>query len=449
MRAVGKFIWRIVSAVLAFLFANYFALKIEHGFFVTVALIGVFLAINIYPSLFISNLKTEKLRNLANGTEALYVFLLSSAGSILFNVLGWFGKMNLPVFSEAIGMWIGNAIFAILIESVLFWNGMIRIFVASEQLAIKWRVIAVLCGLIPIVHLVVLGIMLSIVSREVKEENQKLVVNEKRKESQVCKTKYPMLFVHGVFFRDFRYLNYWGRISEELQKNGAIIFYGNQQSAATVEECGKELDARIRQICRDYGVDKVNIVAHSKGGLDSRYAISMCNAHEHVASLTTINTPHRGCEFADYLLSKIGPSQQQFVANAYNATLRKFGDHNPDFLGAVYDLTAKRCQELNEVVLDHPDVYYQSVGSTLKKSSGGRFPLNFTYQLAKYFDGPNDGLVGEKSFPWGERFQMLSSTGKRGISHGDMIDLNRENFKGFDVREFYVELLSDLKARGF
>ena len=206
-------------------------------------------------------------------------------------------KDESSVFSEAIGMWIGNALFVILIESVLFWNGMIRIFVTSEQLAIKWRVIAVLCGLIPIVHLIVLGMMLSIVSREVKEENQKLVVNEKRKELQVCKTKYPMLFVHGVFFRDFRYLNYWGRISEELQKNGAIIFYGNQQSAATVEECGKELDARIRQICRDHGVDKVNIVAHSKGGLDSRYAISMLGTHEYVASLTTINTPHRGCEF--------------------------------------------------------------------------------------------------------------------------------------------------------
>ena len=30
-----------------------------------------------------------------------------------------------------------------------------------------------------------------------------------------------------------------------------------------------------------------------------------------------------------------------------------------------------------------------------------------------------------------------------------MIDLNRENIKDFDVREFYVELVSDLKNRGF
>ncbi|MGN0374887.1 MAG: hypothetical protein ACI4EN_05245 [Butyrivibrio sp.] len=44
---------------------------------------------------------------------------------------------------------------------------------------------------------------------------------------------------------------------------------------------------------------------------------------------------------------------------------------------------------------------------------------------------------------------FLSTNGKRGISHGDMIDLNRENIPGFDVREWYVQLVADLKNRGF
>ena len=30
-----------------------------------------------------------------------------------------------------------------------------------------------------------------------------------------------------------------------------------------------------------------------------------------------------------------------------------------------------------------------------------------------------------------------------------MIDLVRENIDGFDVREFYVQLVADLKNRGF
>ena len=59
------------------------------------------------------------------------------------------------------------------------------------------------------------------------------------------------------------------------------------------------------------------------------------------------------------------------------------------------------------------------------------------------------GLVGKKSFPWGQSFQFLTVQGKRGISHGDVIDLNRENFDGFDVREFYVQLVSGLRQKGF
>ena len=48
--------------------------------------------------------------------------------------------------------------------------------------------------------------------------------------------------------------------------------------------------------------------------------------------------------------------------------------------------------------------------------SAGQFPLNMTYRLVHLFDEKNDGLVGEKSFSWGSRFQLLSVPKKRGIS---------------------------------
>ena len=255
--------------------------------------------------------------------------------------------------------------------------------------------------------------------------------------------------VHGVFFRDFKYFNYWGRIPDELMKNGATIYYGEHQSAASVDDSAKELEQRILQIVRETGCEKVNVIAHSKGGLDMRTAIAKTSAAPYVASLTTVNTPHRGCEFADYLLNKIPESQQQSVASAYNLAASKLGDTDPDFMSAVRDLTYESCSRRNETVKDVEGVYYQSVGSVLSKPSAGQFPLNMTYHLVNLFDGKNDGLVGEKSFPWGSSFLMLSTPGKRGISHGDMIDLNREDFDGFDVREFYVQLVSDLKRKGF
>ena len=214
-------------------------------------------------------------------------------------------------------------------------------------------------------------------------------------------------------------------------------------------DSAKELEKRIMEIIDETGCEKVNVIAHSKGGLDTRYALSMLGTNAYVASLTTINTPHRGCEFADYLLSKIPKAQQNALAKTYNTAFQKLGDEHPDFLAAVNDLTATACQDRNEIVKDVPGIYYQSIGSKLNKAFSGRFPLNFTYQLVKYFDGFNDGLVGEKSFPWGEDYRFVTIKGKRGISHGDMIDLNRENIDGFDVREFYVELVQELKERGF
>ena len=366
---------------------------------------------------------------------------------ILAGICGVFGA-GTGFFDQA-KIWILVCIVTFLVELTVFWVGIILVYVSSTQLGIKWRVWGAVCGWIPIVHLFMLGKIIRVTSEEVRTEQAKNDLNAARASEKICATRYPILFVHGVFFRDFEHLNYWGRIPGELEKNGAVCYYGNHNSAAAVKDSAVELRERIREIVEKTGCERVNIIAHSKGGLDSRCAISLEGMGPYVASLTTINTPHRGCEFADFLLSKIPKAQQQMVARTYNAAAAKLGDIDPDFLAAVYDLTHAKCMERNEQVQDSPLVYYQSFGSKLTKAVSGRFPLNFTHPLVKYFDGANDGLVGEASFPWGDHYQFLTNTKKRGISHADMIDLNRENIPGFDVREFYVQLVADLKKKGF
>lgn len=442
MKATGEVLLFLFDVAVVFALSNVIALKIPIGWQLLLWLL--FVLIQVSPCFFTSSLKTGSLRNSAAGCELLGIFLVSTGASIVFHILIFMGKIPGKEWSL-----IANILLVFFVELITFWNGIIRIYITSQQLGLRWRILGAVCGMIPVVHLIVLGKLLYVVIEEICFENNKILMDEARSADQICATKYPILMVHGVFFRDFRYLNYWGRIPKELETNGATIFYGNHQSAAAVADSAEELAQRIRQIKQETGCEKVNIIAHSKGGLDCRYALSKCGIAEDVASLTTINTPHRGCEFADYLLTKIPEKQQRAVANGYESVLKKLGDPNPDFLKAVYDLTASRCKEMNEVIHDMPGVLYQSIGSKLNVASGGRFPLNFSYRLVNSFDGANDGLVGEKSFPWGEDFRMLKVEGKRGISHGDMIDLNRENFKGFDVREFYVELVADLKKRGF
>jgi triacylglycerol lipase len=406
-------------------------------------LIPALLLINLSVGFLRANLCTRQLKWCNHGLVLLRIFLASTVVSIAFH-------LGLLIYWDEIGHWhiLASVLLCVVVEATVFWNGMICIFATSTQLGIRLRVVGALCGMIPIANLIVLGKMLRVVSLEIDFESQKEQYNRLRAEQQICKTRYPILLVHGVFFRDSSFFNYWGRIPKELEKNGAVVYYGEQHSAASVASCGEELRDRILAIVEDTRCEKVNIIAHSKGGLDSRFAISMLDAAPYVASLTTINTPHRGCEFADFLLTNAPDGLKEDVAITYNAALRKLGEPDADFMSAVTDLTASACTKRDRDMGQPDGIFCQSVGSVLRKASGGTFPLNLSYHLVKYFDGPNDGLVGEKSFRWGENYTLLEIKEQRGISHADMIDLNRENISGFDVREFYVQLVHDLKMRG-
>ena len=402
------------------------------------------LVCNLIPSFCGEGIYKARLRLCSHGNITLRLFVVYTLASLVVNIVFAFILLPLRWIDLLIGLGV-----CIGVGSVVFWNGIISVYLSSTQLGIKHRVIGALLGLVPVLNLIMLFKIIKITGREVCFEADKIRLNSARREDKVCETKYPILLVHGVFFRDYKLLNYWGRIPSELKKNGATVFYGKQQSALPVKKSASELSWEIRKIIERENCGKVNIIAHSKGGLDSRYAIQNYGIGEYVASLTTVNTPHRGCKFADYLLEKAPKKLVASVSKKYNGIFRALGDDSPDFLGAVSDLTSKRCTEFNKEVTDTKGVYCQSVGSIQKKARSGQFPLNLTYRLVNIFDGENDGLVGEESFPWGERYIINRAKGSRGISHADMIDLNREDIPGFDVREFYVQLVSDLKNRGF
>ncbi len=406
-------------------------------------LIPIFLFVNVFAGCLILKTKRKSLKICYHGTVLLVSFYISIIISAICQII-----IAIKTVPNNYMLFVWSLVFCICVNFIIFWNGIICVYLTSTQLGIKIRVIGIICGMIPIANLVTLFFIIKTTITECLVESKKEQINKQRYNQKVCSTKYPILLVHGVFFRDTKYFNYWGRIPDELEANGATIFYGNHHSAASVADSAAELKSRIIEILSVTKAEKVNIIAHSKGGLDCRYAISKLGISDKVASLTTINTPHNGCLFADYLLGKIPSSAKNKVADTYNSTLRKFGEPNPDFLAAVNDLTDNYCKQLNIELSTPKNVFCQSVGSVLTKATNGKFPLNLSYHLVKHFSGENDGLVDETSFKWGENYILLRPTEKRGISHGDMIDLNRQNFKGFDVREFYVNLVSELKNNG-
>ncbi|MBO7157682.1 MAG: triacylglycerol lipase [Clostridia bacterium] len=408
-----------------------------------VVIIPLFLLLNALAGTKPKGTNSRRLKLCNHGNVLLAVFVGSLIPSILWHILLAF--RSIPETPMDL-VW--SAVYSFVASAILFWNGILCVYCTSTQMGIKWRAIGILCGLIPILNLVVLTRIIKVTSDEVEFEIEKEGISRDPALLEYCKTKYPILLVHGVFFRDSKLFNYWGRIPRTLALHGATIHYGQHQSALPVKESGRELASRIKLIVERSGCEKVNIIAHSKGGLDCRYAISEFGMAPYVASLTTVNTPHRGCFFADRLLQAIPETLQNKVAKTYNATLTALGDECPDFLAAVNDLTADACQKRNELLTFPDGIFAQSVGSVMEHPRNGRFPLNLSYRYVKNFDGENDGLVGEASFAWGEKYTLLRTEGTRGISHGDMIDLNRENIPDFDVRSFYTELVGDLRRRG-
>ena len=438
-------------------------IKIFDGIFITAACLSTFLyefsyffiALTavlailafVFPGLYASGIAGARLKTCSYGTTILSVFPFTLLVVVPVFIVSLF-------FNEDLG-WtaiITYAVVTIVLLNIFFWTGIIIVYLTSKQIGISKRLLGIFCGMIPVANLFVLSLIVKITGREVREESERYWRNEARIPEQLCKTKYPILMVHGVFFRDSEHLNYWGRVPAELIKNGATIFYGGQESAGNVPSCALQIKKAIVKVIEATGAEKVNIIAHSKGGLDSRYCITMLGMAPYVASLTTINTPHRGCEFAEYLMNKAPENLKNTVAAAYNKGAKALGDTNPDFISAVTDLTKDGVARLNAEMApmqsQFDGIYTQSFGSKLNHATSGKFPLNMSYYFVKHFDGFNDGLVGEESFQWGSEYHFLTNKGLRGISHADMIDLNRENIDGFDIREFYINLVHGLKERG-
>ncbi|GHU36662.1 alpha/beta hydrolase [Bacilli bacterium] len=424
--------------------SNLFDLPLLIHIVITLLLIFFFSYFNIRPQL-----KKGQQRRRLDILEGGYELILASsmcfvATLILNGVVSRLSSAELTALTYML-----NGLLATICLGILLLNGLVRIFTTSTQTGITLRLLLILLWWVPLVNLFLLRKLCGIAAKEYAYETTKHQRNANRAAEKICQTQYPILLVHGIFFRDWKAFNYWGRIPKELIANGATIFYGKQQSTAAVPISAAEIRDSILQVIEETGAEKVNIIAHSKGGIDSRYAISKLGMANYVASLTTINTPHFGCNYARKLMAKLPDKAIQSVGGQYEKLFTKLGDTEPDFMSGLVDLTDHACAELNKIAPDVTGVLYQSVGSRMTSATSAAFPLNLGYLIIKPMEGENDGLVSTSAMVWGNYLGLLTSKGKQGISHGDMIDLTRKNIDGFDVCEFYVDLVAQLKNKGY
>lgn len=266
------------------------------------------------------------------------------------------------------------------------------------------------------------------------------------------KLKYPILLVHGMGFRDYKHIGYWGRIPSALKKMGCDIYFGQQDSNADIETNGKHLAERINQIIRETGAERVNIIAHSKGGLDARYAISTLNMADKVASLTTISTPHHGSKTIDYLM-KFPSFLIRFGCFLTDCWFRLLGDQKPNTFRTLCSFTTKEASTFNLQNPDCSSVLYQSYAFVMKKAISDIF-MWLPYLVVKWIEGENDGLLTPTSVQWGNFKGVFRGVGNRGISHCDEIDLRRKPLSKkagdgvSDIVDIYMEIVQNLIKDG-
>lgn len=274
-----------------------------------------------------------------------------------------------------------------------------------------------------------------------QEQEEKLVY---------CDTEYPVILVSGLGLTEHHTLyNYWGNTPDYLKAHGAAVFTARQGAFSSHIDNGLTLKNRVFEVLEKTGKDKINIIGHSKGGLEARYMISMLDMGQHTASLTTLGAPHRGSVIADIIVGKV-PVGQFMLARLVNIFARVMGDESPDSLRATLSVTTEAMEQFNREVLDHPDVYYQSYAGHVGRKHPNLVMKTMAGIISR-FDGKNDGLVSIDSAKWGEFQGIIKDDNVSSVSHADMIGITRivGGTSKFDHNAFLARVINDLKKKGY
>ncbi|KAH4062393.1 hypothetical protein HBI82_174890 [Parastagonospora nodorum] len=262
--------------------------------------------------------------------------------------------------------------------------------------------------------------------------------------------KHTIILAHGLLgFDELRLaghflpgLQYWRGITEALSHNGIEVIVAAVPPSGSIEARAAKLAESIAQKAKG---KQVNIIAHSMGGLDSRYMISRLRPTDFkILSLTTIASPHRGSAFADYMFDTIGPRR---IKRIYKV-MEYFGFET----GAFSQLTQKYMAEsFNPRTPDIGDVKYYSYGASLEPNSWSVFAAS--HAIVKRTEGLNDGLVSIQSSQWGDYKGTLI-----GVSHLDLINwTNRLKWwlwsltgskRNFNAIAFYLDICDMLAKEG-
>jgi triacylglycerol lipase len=289
------------------------------------------------------------------------------------------------------------------------------------------------------VSVAVLALLLVLVAAAVaiivvRRRRARIVGVEPKPGARLAGAPLPVVLVHGLFGFDRigvpgAKLHYFRGLVDHLATLGCHAHAVRLPAAASVPERARILADKIAALPHD----RVDIIAHSLGGLDARYALAHCGLAPRVRALVTIGTPHRGTPLAD--LATEGPLS---LARRAVAALGM-----P--LAALDWLSPAALEKFNRDVTDAAGVRYACVVGGIRDD---KTPLPLAIAPAHAYlrrlAGANDGLVPVASQYWGETLAEIEADHFAQI--GWTLGLRR-TFDALGLYAFVVARLGDAMVK--
>jgi triacylglycerol esterase/lipase EstA (alpha/beta hydrolase family) len=277
--------------------------------------------------------------------------------------------------------------------------------------------------------------------------------------------RYPMVFVHGMGgFENLGPWDYFYGIPMMLRQNGYDAHITVTDPFNSSEIRTDQLTPQIDQILACTCSTKVNLIAHSQGGIDARLLISDRGYGNRIASLTTISSPHRGTAIADALLGLTNGPIDGLVdgfLDVFTGLVWGESNEDPNLRVAMMSCSRPAMDEFNEAYPNDDRVAYFSYAGFSGRFADGRpecegserpIPRHGDTVAPEFLAGflflggiltANDGLVTVESAKWGRFMGCLPADHLDEIGQlGGIVDV-------FDYRSFYREHTEFLCQEGF
>lgn len=195
----------------------------------------------------------------------------------------------------------------------------------------------------------------------------------------------PILFVHGIIDNH----SIFAVMERALRRRGFsdLSWFDYGLLTSDIRAAAVDFGRAVSKLVAESGYERIHVIGHSLGGLIARYYVQRLGGHQHVRTLITLGTPHRGTELAraGHLLPLV--RQLRPSSNVITELTEPAPEVTTRFLAFYSDLDQLIVPSRNARI-EHPDLDARNVGVSgvghLSLPNNGHIAFRIAAVLAEF-----------------------------------------------------------------